>query len=356
MLFYENRLEKGDGGKYHLNVSYSPEWRGWVNDDTLSLSLVRYLIRGLLEAVEVLGIDEPHLAQWQEILANLQPYHEDDSGLMLAEGLSYTESHRHMSHLAPLYPCDDLNVDGSPEDRQLINRSINNVVHKGYGTFVGWACTWLSSIAARAGMGKMAWWVLRQYADVFSSCNTYNLNLDWERNGVSTQTDTLCVDGNMEAVDAVNQMLIQSWGGRIRVFPACPSQWREARFDNLRAESGVEVSAIRRDGRTLGVRLESSSGGQVRLVNPFSEEGGYLNGRSLKPTPEGDLVVELSAGQSVWVTVGPEGDPGELREFGVERAAGARNPYGLKYIDEGWVIQEPDIPSAHPHFHGSFMK
>ena len=356
MLFYERLLEKGEDGKYHLNITYAPEFKSWTRDDTLGLSLIRYLFDGMLKAVEILQIDEPHLATWREMLENLQEYHVDDSGLCFAEGLPYSESHRHMSHLAPVYPCDDVNVDGSPEERQLIDRTINNVILKGYGTFVGWAFVWLSAIAARAGRGKMAWWTLKQCADAFVSGNTYNLNLDWERNGISIQPDTLCVDGNMGAVDSLNQMLLQSWSGRIRVFPACPNHWRDIRFDNLRSEGGVEVSAVRADGRTLGVRLQSESETSVRLVNPFGASGGYLGGRSIQPTANGDLEVNLTAGDAVWLTAAPEIQSADLENFAVERPEALRNPYGLKFVDEDWLIDSPDIAKVHPHFRGSFIK
>ena len=356
MLFFERLLEKGQDGKYHLNVAYAPEFKSWTRDDTLSLSLIRYLFDGALKAVEVLQIEEPHLATWSEILENLQEYHVDGSGLCFAEGLPYSESHRHMSHLAPVYPCDDVNIDGSAEERQLIDRTINNVILKGYGTFVGWAFVWLSAIAARAGRGRMAWWTLKQCADAFVSGNTYNLNLDWERNGISIQPDTLCVDGNMGAVDSLNQMLLQSWGGRIRVFPACPNHWRDIRFDNLRSEGGIEVSAVREDGRTLGVRLQSVSATSVRLVDPFSDSGGYLDGRRIQPTTDGDLEVNLTAGDAVWLTAAPDIQPANLENFAVERPGVLRNPYGLKFVDPDWLIDSPDIAKVHPHFRGSFIE
>ena len=181
-----------------------------------------------------------------------------------------------MSHLAPVYPCDDVNIDGSAEERQLIDRTINNVILKGYGTFVGWAFVWLSAIAARAGRGRMAWWTLKQCADAFVSGNTYNLNLDWERNGISIQPDTLCVDGNMGAVDSLNQMLLQSWGGRIRVFPACPNHWREIRFDNLRSEGGIEVSAVRAGWAHTGCSLAIRVGDERPVGQPVQRFGRLL--------------------------------------------------------------------------------
>ena len=76
----------------------------------------------------------------------------------------------------------------------------------------------------------------------------------------------------------INEMLVQSWSGRIRVFPACPAHWRNCRIDRLLCEGGVEVSAIRSDGRTLAVRLESASDQQVRLLNPFDLLAAILMG------------------------------------------------------------------------------
>ena len=88
MLFYERLLEKGEDGKYHLNVAYAPEFKSWTRDDTLSLSLIRYLFDGMLKAVEVLQIDEPHAETWREILENLQEYHVNDSGAVFCRALA----------------------------------------------------------------------------------------------------------------------------------------------------------------------------------------------------------------------------------------------------------------------------
>ena len=160
----------------------------------------------------------------------------------------------------------------------------------------------------------------------------------------------------MGAVDSLNQMLLQSWGGRIRVFPACPNHWREIRFDNLRCEGGVEVSAVREDGRTLGVRLKSVSGTSVRLVNPFGDSGGYLDGGQIQPATNGDLEVNLDAGDAVWLTAAPDILPEDLENFTVERSEALRNPYGLKFVDDDWFIESPDIPKVHPHFRRSFVE
>ncbi|MDE0504594.1 MAG: hypothetical protein OXI86_11000, partial [Candidatus Poribacteria bacterium] len=160
----------------------------------------------------------------------------------------------------------------------------------------------------------------------------------------------------MGAVDSLNQMLLQSWGGRIRVFPACPNHWREIRFDNLRCEGGIEVSAVRESGRTLGVRLQSASERSVRLVNPFSDSGGYLDGRQIQPASNGDLEFNLSAGKGIWLTATPDILPDDLEDFTVAHPEALRNPYGLKFVDDDWLTEDPDIPNVHPHFLNSFVK
>ena len=356
MLFYEGFLKKEDDGKYHVHPTQSPETGGWGRDDTLTLSLLRCLIKGLLEAVDILGLDEPHQEVWSEILENLPEYHKDETGLHLKEGTPYTQCHRHLSHLAPIYPGGDINIDGSTDDRRLIETSLNTLVSKGYGIWVGWSFAWASVTAARVGRKKMAWWTLRQLADVYVSCNTFNLNLDWERNGIASDADAYCQDGNMAAVAAVNEMLLQSWGGRIRVFPACPNHWREVRFDRLRGEGGVEVSAVRSEGITLGVRLASKSEQHVRLLNSFGPAGGYLDGQLITPNKDGDLVVALAPGEAVWLTASVGMQPADLDKFVVNQPLDSQNPYGLKFLDERWFTDSPDIPNVHPHFLNSFIK
>lgn len=356
MLFYEGFLKKGEDGKYHIYPTQSPETGGWGRDDTLSLSLLRNLISGLLEAVNTIGLNEPHREIWTEILDNLPNYHQGDSGLHLKEDAAYTRCHRHLSHLAPIYPVGDINIDGSKQELQLIERSLNTVVSKGYGIWVGWSFAWASIIAARAGRKQMAWWTLKQLADAYVSCNTFNLNLDWERNGIASDTDAYCQDGNMAAVAAVNEMLLQSWGGRIRVFPACPPHWRDCRFDRLLCEGGIEVSAIRSNGQTLAVHLASASDQRVRLFDPFEQGDGYHDGRRIQPDSDGDLVLDLTSGKGMWLTATAEIKPSDFDAFAVDRSAAIANPYGLKYLDDAWFTENPDIPAVHPYFCDSFVK
>ena len=100
----------------------------------------------------------------------------------------------------------------------------------------------------------------------------------------------------------------------------------------------------------------SGSAQQVRLLNPFGPAGGYLGGQTIAPNENGDFVVALAAGEAEWLTACARIQPANLDEFVVNQHGEEQNPYGLKYADEGWFDDSPDIPIVHPHFLNSFVK
>jgi alpha-L-fucosidase 2 len=83
--------------------------------------------------------------------------------------------------------------------------------------------------------------------------------------------DSATMEGGSAAA-AVMEMLLQSWGGVIRLFPAMPHHWRDAAFLSLRAEGAFLVSAQMRDGRVEWVRIVSEAGGTCRVRNPWGGE------------------------------------------------------------------------------------
>ena len=73
---------------------------------------------------------------------------------------------------------------------------------------------------------------------------------------------------------AINEMLLQSYEGAIRVFPAVPAAW-EVRFE-LAAQGGFLVSAERRGGKLLWVAVASRLGGPCRLIHPWPSQAAVV--------------------------------------------------------------------------------
>jgi hypothetical protein len=73
------------------------------------------------------------------------------------------------------------------------------------------------------------------------------------------------------AASAINEMLLQSYDGTIRVGPAVPATWN-VRFD-LVAQGGFRVNAELSQGRVSWASVESQFGGPCQLVHPWPTDG-----------------------------------------------------------------------------------
>ena len=87
-------------------------------------------------------------------------------------------------------------------------------------------------------------------------------------------------------------MLLQSHTGVVRVFPAVPDSWPDASFDSLRAEGAFLVSASRKAGKVVEVRIRSEKGGRLRLENPFPGLSFKASGAAAGTVPDGAGLVE----------------------------------------------------------------
>ncbi|MDP6496002.1 MAG: hypothetical protein QGI09_11455, partial [Dehalococcoidia bacterium] len=291
MKFFVGYLEKGEDGLYHLPWDCSPEYEGMGWDVTCSLALVRFLAEALLKSQDILGLSDPEALVWKEILDNLTPYPEDQTGLLVMKDTPLSHSHRHHSHLMPIHPLGLLNVNGGKEERSLISRSINTWLREGFGEWIGEVWPWASLIASRIQRGNMACMFLERYVDAFVSENSLNMNTDDKEYGQGgfypklglgnwhpidmgpSDPDRLprgfSINGGFGAAAAVLEMLLQSWTGIVRVFPAVPDRWQDAYFENLRAEGAFLVSSRLSGGRVAFIDITSEIGGTCRVHNPW---------------------------------------------------------------------------------------
>lgn len=260
-------LTKGEDGRWHLPVCWSPEYPGgYVPDTSYDLALLRWGCQTLVEVCARFNIDDPLLPRWKDVLANLADFPMDANGFMIGAGLSFAMAHRHWSHLLAIYPLHLVNVD-RPGDRELIAKSLRHFmsfepIDDGSRSAYTWAAA--SSMASAMGMGDLA----LQYLNGTKQHLPFQEGIQ----GVS-QTNTMyreaynpVMETPLFMAQSLHEMLLQSWGGTIRIFPACPSGWKDAAFDNLRAEGAFLVSAVRRGGKTEWVRITSLAGEPCRVT------------------------------------------------------------------------------------------
>jgi alpha-L-fucosidase 2 len=134
------------------------------------------------------------------------------------------------------------------------------------------------------------------------------------------------IETPLSAAASVHDMLLTSWGGKIRVFPGVPDGWSDVAFHNLRAEGAFLVSAVRDGGKTRFIRIESLAGEPCRLVTDMSNPS--ASGLSIHKLAEHDYELELAKGQAAILT--PDGAaPANLDILPVTSGKGPDNFYGL---------------------------
>lgn len=294
--FYLRFLFKDDAGVYHLPATHSPEFAS-TRDCNYDLALLHWGCRALLQATVRLGVADPLAATWQDVLDQLTPPPQDADGLRIGRDVALTSSHRHYSHLLWFYPLYQLDVS-DPAHRALLVRSLDHWLGL-TGALQGYSFTGSASMYALLGDGTAALRQLHALLDDYTRPNTM-----YEETGPVIETP-------LSAAQSLHDMLVQSWGGVIRVFPAVPPAWADVAIHDLVTEGAFRVSARRGGGATQFVRVRSE-GGEPCLVEP----GGLTEPYHVTPLgdtsapvrwtvrPDGLLDLALARGEEALITSG----------------------------------------------------
>ena len=257
-LFYLDFMTAGEDGRYHLFPSNQGE-SGFTGDpaDFTDLPQVvahaRYCLRIAIRAAEVLGRDADLCAQWQERLdqgpADSTPY-EELGGL----------ARRLAEHNPPEFgygsccrPPAEVITDPWPGSRSWLDRwypgqyplAALPLLHTGM----------ITGEAAYAGLRRMVErWRRPNGVLPAMAASMYGHAGAWTE--------------SLGFIAPLQEMLLQSFGGVIRLFPVWPTA-EEAEFRQLRAEGAFLVSAAWREGTVSTVQIHSEKGAVCRLLSPW---------------------------------------------------------------------------------------
>jgi hypothetical protein len=135
------------------------------------------------------------------------------------------------------------------------------------------------------------------------------------------------IETPLSAARSLQDMLLQSWGGKLRVFAGVPDSWQDVTIDKLRGEGAFLVSASRRKGKTQWVRIESLAGEPCRVLTDIASP---VADRFPDVGVAKDGTMELPLKKGETVTLYPSGQPKpELTVAAVEKQEGQSNYYGL---------------------------
>ncbi|PZU08260.1 MAG: hypothetical protein DI605_13600 [Sphingomonas sp.] len=283
---YRHFLMAGSDGKLHLPPTYSPEY-GAARDLNYDLALLRWGCGSLIDAAGRLKIDDPLLPDWRRILRDLVDFPRGETGFLIGAGLPLEKSHRHYSHLLMVYPLYLVNRD-QPGGEAVIRRSLDHWQSM-KESLRGYSSTGAASMHAALGDGDEALTKLRELFSDYMRSNTL-----YKEGGPVIETP-------LSGAQSLHDMMLQSWGGTIRVFPAVPGAWADCVFADFSAEGGFLVSAQRKGGRTRWIEVTSRAGEPFALKTGIIEPVATVDGmpRALSTDGGGRITCALERGETI---------------------------------------------------------
>ncbi|MGI6529533.1 MAG: glycosyl hydrolase family 95 catalytic domain-containing protein [Clostridia bacterium] len=280
--FYEDYLVEDEKGILQIMPSQSPEnrfegtgkWPVSIGiSSAMDVQLAYDALSYAIKSVEILNEDIDKKKHWEQMREKLPSFNIGSDGRLLEWDIERVEvepGHRHLSHLYGLYPSGLFNPIDRPEQYKASIKSLKERLSHG-GGHTGWSRAWVACLYARAGDSDAVWEHLQALLKDFATNSLLDLH----------PPHIFQIDGNLGAVAAVLEALVQSWGGKTHLLPALPKEWGNGRVKGIKTPGGHLLNMEWKKGVltyveiTLGYQREillADIAGLVRLNNSVSND------------------------------------------------------------------------------------
>ena len=252
----------------------------------LELGFIRMIFGNLLEVSGVLGLDEDRRAKWTDILTHISAYPtmEKDGKTVFRlteKGRDWVDGNSlAMQHI---YPAGMI---GLASDKETLEIARNTFwAHERWND--GNAFNSYFTCGVRIGVDSDL--ILEKLSDVIGTHGYNNTLFDFGGGGVENASSVPSM---------VNEMLLQSFEGIVRLFP----NWnrnRSASYRNFRADGAFLVSASCENG-VIKAEIQSEKGYDLTLENPYSDRiCTVTSGKNrTEIAPAGRAVIRTAVGET----------------------------------------------------------
>ena len=318
--FWEDYLKFENGRYVDYDDSFSEvgPWQGkdWEKgygdvNPIISLGFLRTFFSAMIEMSKDLNVETGRQGKWGHILSNLSPFpYTEDNGrkrYRACEGGNGSSKNSIgfdwiMMH-ALVYPSPNIGLSSDAEQLKMVLDDMKGWddsvwLHHGNAfqtVFIG---------AARLGYNPDS--LMAKARKKIEVDSMPNLLLYAGGGGVETCSG---IPG------MINEMMLQSHGGIIRIFPVFPSN-QKASFYRLRTFGAFLVSSVIEKGKIRYIILESEKGKDCTILNPWPNENIslYRNGKKAETLTGEKVTFSTIVGELI--TIVPEGGKNvELQEF-----------------------------------------
>lgn len=259
-------------------------------DVEMDNQLLRDVFTSLIEAADVLGIEDDDVEAAKEFLPRIREPRFGSIGQILEWRYEYEENdygHRHHSHLYGLHPSHQFSPIVNETLADAARVSLDRRIEEGSGS-TGWSRTWTINQYARLFDGAEAWKHVEGWFATFATEGLWNTD-----NGSGFQ-----IDGNYGFTQGVTEMLLQSHAGIVHLLPALPADASPAgSVKGLLARGGFVADIEWEAGSFKAASIESTLGGPLKLL--VSNGASYsIDGKAFKGQSDD---IETQRGQTITI-------------------------------------------------------
>lgn len=260
---------------------------------TMDMALIRELFTNCIASSKELGIDRDFAAKLETARARLVPYQIGRYGQLQEWSVDFEEStpgQRHMSHMYPLYPGNEITPRNTPDLAKATRISLERRLANG-GAYTGWSRAWAIGFWARLGDGAKAWESLSMLMQHSTNINLFDTH-------PAGKGQIFQIDGNFGATAAIAEMLVQSHSGSIDLLPALPSAWSNGRVKGLRVRGGAEIDLHWTSGKCSSCIIRPDRTNEFIFRPPQGQKIISVSKAQLDSKSDGSVSVRLEAGRS----------------------------------------------------------
>jgi hypothetical protein len=308
-LFYADFMdhcERDGAGRVILAPSVSPEHWGWTSNwsrnrnCTFDIAFAHFTFDAAIEGARTLGCDADLARRWQAAIGRMPPYPTTggDRPVVIDVADAPPITYNIAVPAVPVFPAGVVTYFSPDEQKHLFARTIEQIKWNGNNSAV-------ILPAARARLSMPAAWQSMKAEFQARSRSNGTLTLNRLGHGINNHGH---YTEQFAATMAVSELLLQSVGDVLRVFPAWPAD-KAARFERLRAQGGFVVSAEQADRRVRQVRVTATVGGPLRLLSPWptvTVESSLRRAVATAPDARGIIEVQTQTNETLTLRRGRE--------------------------------------------------
>lgn len=307
---YDN--DRWKDNNYHIFPTVPPELYGlrpgfkYNYDSSIDLALTKFIFNAFIQAVEILKTaenDQKLVVDIKDILNNYPDYPIAQSEEYGEIFVSVPEEDDKMVYnvplaLAPVFPGEDYGMHSNNEIFGKLINTYKNQQNEGGNDLV-----FINLQAARIGMLDI---------EKFKRQINYSLLPNGTATDMVMQTGGRYSDEteygymknmgiwfeNFALPAVINECLMQSYNGTIRLFPNWPKE-KDASFNDLRAAGAFLISATQQEGKVTAIKIYSEKGNTLHLIVPWGSKGTIIRPAQKQKIKTSVLVLKTFPGEVI---------------------------------------------------------